>query len=86
MPEMVILDYREGIPIILAEPRPDFLGGWRFWCRYCKRWHLHGRTLGHRVSHCTVPDSPLNRTGYILALASDAGGEKKVEAVADASE
>ena len=37
-----------------------------FWCRYCRRWHFHGRENGHRVAHCHRPESPYRFDGYIL--------------------
>lgn len=78
--EMVILGYRESRPIVLAEPRPDFPSGWRFYCAYCRRWHLHGEDLGHRVAHCSALDSPFRKTGYFLACAAESGGEVLVHA------
>ena len=59
-------------PIIKALPRK---GGWKFWCPFCKKWHLHGASEGHRVAHCfcRAPmepysniESPFRKTGYIL--------------------
>lgn len=46
----------------------------RVWCRYCARYHSHGRnpddpigaSNGHRVAHCAVEDSPYRATGYDL--------------------
>lgn len=38
-----------------------------FWCPFCNRFHYHGSaSLGHRTAHCTNPDSPYKKTGYIL--------------------
>ena len=55
-------------PVIKALPRPDFKGGYMFWCPFCQRWHRHGRGEGHRAAHCTSPESPFNETGYVLKL------------------
>jgi len=52
-------------PEIEAIPREDFFGGWKVYCVYCKRWHLHGRGLGHRVAHC-CSESLYYETGYVL--------------------
>ena len=38
--------------------------------QFCRHWHLHGRSAGHRVAHCDVDASPYERTGYVL---KDAG-------------
>jgi len=55
-------------PVVYVETRKDFPEGWKFYCKYCKDWHLHGRGLGHRVAHCSNPDSPYKKTGYILDI------------------
>jgi hypothetical protein len=52
--------------VIMALPRPDYKGGFIFWCPFCNCWHRHGVGKGHRVAHCTNPVSPFNETGYIL--------------------
>lgn len=54
------------IPTILAKPRTDHIEGWQFYCRYCRRNHLHGEGLGHRQAHCSDPNSPYKLSGYIL--------------------
>lgn len=41
---------------------------YKFYCQFCKRWHRHGRSEGHRVAHCHNPDSPYSETGYVLKL------------------
>ncbi|HZR67164.1 MAG TPA: hypothetical protein VFA85_18640 [Terriglobales bacterium] len=43
------------IPIIFAER--DESGTVRFWCKYCKRYHIHG-CFGLTTSHCTRVESP----------------------------
>ena len=52
------------------------------WCSHCCRWHAHGRGHhvgsegnGHRVAHCIKPNSPYDRTGYILWYVGDATPE-----------
>lgn len=52
----------EGRPILAAWLRQDIPYGWRVWCRYCVRWHLHGncgvgsqRRIWSRVAHCDRP-------------------------------
>lgn len=56
------------IPTLPAEPRDDDPTMYQVWCEHCRRWHLHGRGLGHRGAHCVRDDSPYLATGYILAL------------------
>lgn len=42
---------------------------WRFYCRYCRTYHIHGAGEGHRVAHCHGNDtSPYYKTGYYLRL------------------
>lgn len=56
-------------------------GGWQtvIWCRYCRRYHLHGAgRFGHRVAHCD-PDSPYDAFGYVLVDA----GQAPADIVAD---
>lgn len=52
-----------GYPVL-----PAFVG-WageaQVWCLYCSGWHHHGG-WGHRIAHCTRPDSPYHETGYVL--------------------
>jgi hypothetical protein len=35
------------------------------WCRFCDRWHHHGRPDGHRIAHCDAV-TPYTKTGYII--------------------
>lgn len=57
-------------PVIKCLPRDDFFGGMMFWCPFCKKWHRHGIGAGHRVAHCTNPNSPYSGTGYIIKMMS----------------
>lgn len=66
MKKTVILDYVGDIPIVKCEPRDDLYFGFKFYCEYCKRDHLHGAGLGHRSAHCDKLESPFRKTGYIL--------------------
>jgi hypothetical protein len=59
-------------PVVKCLPRPDFVGGLMFYCPFCKTLHAHGRGNGHRVSHCTNPESPLYEHGYIVKMMSKA--------------
>jgi hypothetical protein len=59
------LNMTEGYPTVLCEPH---FAQWRFWCRFCRRYHLHSAGEGHRVAHCVDDQSPYRRTGYVLAL------------------
>ena len=66
----LILSHREKleqIPIVECELRQHYVGGLKFFCKYCKKYHLHGRGLGHRSAHCGA-DTPYKETGYILKL------------------
>lgn len=54
------------IPEVAVIPRTDFPQGWKFFCVYCKKCHLHGIGLGDRSAHCINNDSPYLKTGYIL--------------------
>ena len=58
-------------PIILAETRDDYLNGLKFYCRFCRRDHLHGSFEGHRIAHCDSKKSPYYNTGYILVRKSN---------------
>lgn len=63
----VILGYNaRAEPLILCEWRPDFIGGLRFWCEWCRRWHQHGRGAGHRAAHCSSDKSPCFGKDYVL--------------------
>ena len=57
-------------PMIKCLPRSDFVGGMKFWCPFCKKWHLHGRGNGGRTPDCTLPDSPFRLLGYDIKMAS----------------
>jgi len=46
-----------------------------FWCRFCKRLHLHGIGDGYRASHCSEP-SPYDKD-YYLIIQGDLTKEKK---------
>jgi len=59
------------IPVIKCLPRLDFLGGMRFWCPFCKKWHYHGRGNGSRVEHCDF-DSPSHGQSYVIKMMSKA--------------
>ncbi len=62
----------EQVPRVAAIHRTDsFKEGWKFYCPYCKKYHLHGFPLGHRVAHCTNPKSPYKKHGYILTDYTD---------------
>ena len=71
-----IIRYEEGRPVILVEKVPtwdyDMVATIRFWCEYCKKYHIHGAPRrekehpGHRGAHCINPDSPFKKGGYIL--------------------
>ncbi|MHA1867427.1 MAG: hypothetical protein ACTSXD_05120 [Candidatus Heimdallarchaeaceae archaeon] len=72
MNKTIILGYKKiqgkNIPVILCEKRKDIPEGMKFYCEFCKRWHLHGKGEGHRAAHCFNSDSPYENTGYILTL------------------
>ena len=53
-------------PELQALPREDFPEGWKVFCGYCRKFHLHGIGLGHKVAHCCNENSPYNKTGYVL--------------------
>lgn len=53
-------------PDVHVIPRKDFPSGWKFYCIFCKKYHLHGEGLGHRVAHCFSEKSPYYETGYNL--------------------
>ena len=56
----------ERIPVLIGEPREDMVDGVKVYCKYCSKYHLHGKGLGHRVAHCINNKSPYNKTGYII--------------------
>lgn len=33
-------------------------GGYKVWCKFCRRWHFHGQLLGVKVAHCRDSASP----------------------------
>ena len=68
----------DGAPTL---PAYDTGANYEIWCQYCRKWHLHGRANGHRVSHCYVETSPYKRTGYVLELAGDMTPAIRVEAI-----
>jgi hypothetical protein len=51
------------------------------WCTHCRCWHAHGRgrggsdSDGHRVAHCHRPNSPYDRSGYVLRFIGPATAE-----------
>ena len=51
-----------------------------FYCPACKKLHVHGATNGHRVYHCLFhgnPNSPFEKTGYIIKIVGRVLNEKK---------
>ena len=46
-----------GYPVLDAYERNDGYG-LAVWCRYCRKWHVHGHGAGHRAEHCHKEDSP----------------------------
>ena len=62
------------IPLVFA--RVTATGGWSFWCPFCRTWHRHGPGAGHKVAHCTEPDSPFKKTGYHVRLEPVSGKHK----------
>lgn len=62
-------------PIIQTIPRVDLDFGQRFWCEFCRRYHLHGEGGGHRAAHCSNPLSPFLLIGYILRMKQEAQNE-----------
>jgi hypothetical protein len=57
-------DERE-FPILLAYER-NHEGHLSVWCPYCICFHHHGTGEGHRVAHCSNPDSPYKNGGYVI--------------------
>lgn len=55
-------------PVLAAEPLPCGCCV-KVWCRYCGRFHRHGKPTGdatrHRVCHCGT-ETPYKAGGYIL--------------------
>lgn len=76
----------DGFPVIPVAD--DGEGRLAFWCRWCRREHLHGAgghqhgarrpsvgyRYGHKTAHCTADASPYRRSGYFLELASGREG------------
>jgi hypothetical protein len=58
--------FLDGRPVFEVEETP--LGNFRFYCPWCKGWHLHGGGggLGHRGAHCWRKNSPWGWSGYYL--------------------
>jgi hypothetical protein len=64
------------LPLLRKPPRGfPFVLEWEvyFACRYCLRWHTHGRDVWenyifHRASHCFT-DSPYRQTNYSIQVA-----------------
>lgn len=65
------------IPVIMCLPREIMGGradGMKFWCPYCKMWHLHGMGNGHRTAHCCDTngsrsfEKPFYEHGYIIKM------------------
>lgn len=61
---MVIIMPQNPVDVICV-PRTDIPFGWRFYCPFCKVYHLHGTGLGHRVAHC-IGNTPFSKYGYVL--------------------
>jgi hypothetical protein len=53
------------IPFLVAEVG-NKAGMLKVWCKYCKEWHLHGKLEGYWTAHCTNPNSPYLKSGYLL--------------------
>jgi len=71
------------IPVIKCLPRILIYGyGMKFWCSYCKKWHLHGIGNGHRVAHCNF-SSPLHDHGYKIKMMSKAELREIQKEIAD---
>jgi hypothetical protein len=56
------------LPVFLCEPVGEH--SWRFWCPFCRAYHVHGAAggEGHRVAHCLNQRSPLRDGGYFIKL------------------
>ena len=54
---------KEKCPTILCKKTKD---GLEFFCDFCGENHRHGNGDGDRAAHCTNPNSPYIKTGYIL--------------------
>jgi hypothetical protein len=53
-------------PVVFAVRTADGTH-FKFYCRWCDRFHIHGAGEGHAVAHCLADDSPLRITGYDLS-------------------
>lgn len=42
-----------------------------YYCKYCKRNHIHGAMSGQRHSHCTNQDSPNYGKEFYLEVVED---------------
>jgi hypothetical protein len=42
---------------------------WWFWCPYCRKWHEHGASPGHRAPHCMDAHGTPFENGYVLRYA-----------------
>ncbi len=68
--------YLKSIPVVKVfhKPNPSIKGEdlVSFWCSYCQKIHRHGGKVrnkvhyGHRVAHCSNPNSPYKLTGYYM--------------------
>lgn len=63
--------------------RPMF--AYKFYCPFCQAWHTHSsnqeKGKGHRVAHCTIPNSPLKEKGYYVKYADSAVLEEMIESL-----
>jgi len=55
----------DGIPIIPCLQQKGVDGMHKFFCPFCNAWHHHGIGIGHRVEHCHLRCTPLNKGYYI---------------------
>lgn len=54
-------------PVEIESWDGEKIKAWQFWCKYCKRYHIHSPAPGYRVAHCNL-GSPYREEGYILRL------------------
>lgn len=59
-----VLNWEEALEIPTVA-LPGRVGRLSCWCRFCDRWHHHGRPDGHRIAHCAAV-TPYTKTGYII--------------------
>lgn len=59
---------RDKTPVLIGV-RSKLGGQLHCWCPYCRKFHHHGNSEGHRVAHCYVgnTDSSFMQTGYYIA-------------------